>query len=74
MSNQENRIIKAGGMKVQPQGRAEAWQVGRRLIWLNCGNGSQVLVGYAHNPDQQGVIMSLTKALEAGKRNASSND
>lgn len=69
--SQEQRIISSGGVKVKPKGRADAWQVGDRLIWLGCGRGSQVLVGYVHNPDQQGVIMSLTQALKkAGQSNA----
>ena len=66
MSNprQVETIKKAGGIKVKPEGRAEAYQIGSKLIWLGCGNGKQVMLGYAHNPQQTGMILSLSAALK----------
>lgn len=59
----ESRILEAGGILIDMPGAKPAYQLGRKLIWIIPGQ-KQVLVGYAHNPDQQGVLMSLKSALE----------
>lgn len=62
MSDGSERIQRAGGVLVKVPGRRDAWRVGSRLIWL-IPSQRNVLVGYLHNPDQQGTLMSLSQAL-----------
>lgn len=63
-SRQDEKIKAAGGVKVHPPGCRPCWQLGDRLIWTACGNGIQVMVGYAANPTQSGVLMYISTALK----------
>ena len=61
-SSVEEKILKKGGVLVEVPGRRKAYQIGQKLIRIIPGQ-TQVLVGYASDPDSQGVPMPLTKAL-----------
>jgi hypothetical protein len=59
-----NQLLRANAQKVSVAGARDAWQVGSKLIWIIEGQ-SKVLVGYANNPQAQGVLMSLKTAINA---------
>jgi UDP-N-acetylmuramyl tripeptide synthase len=56
----EQRLVKAGAVEVSIKGQRNCFQLGSKLI-RPCGK--KVYVGYAHNPDQMGVLMSVRQAI-----------